>query len=65
MTKITKITIDIPSELKNRVKASAALEGKKMKDYVITALQEKMQNDKDREEMSGEGSIKEKGYISF
>ena len=42
---ISKMTIDIPSDFKNQVKANAAIVGK-MKDYVLEALEEKMQEKK-------------------
>jgi hypothetical protein len=48
---ITRMTIDIPVDIKNQAKAIASLSGKKLKDYVIDALSEKI---------SGEQNIEDK-----
>ena len=63
---MTKMTIDIPTELKNQIKASAAIMGEKMKDYVISALQEKMQRDRAEEKYFGDAALaaEKEGYIS-
>ena len=63
---ISKMTIDIPSDLKNQVKANAAIVGKNMKDYVLEALEEKMQREEKLEDQYlGERALKaeKEGYI--
>ncbi|MBT4878373.1 MAG: hypothetical protein HON42_00960 [Alphaproteobacteria bacterium] len=63
---ISKMTIDIPSDFKNQVKANAAIVGKKMKDYVLEALEEKMQREaKLEDQYLGELALKaeKEGYI--
>ena len=60
------MTIDIPVEVKNQIKASAAIMGEKMKDYVIAAVQEKMQRDRTEDKYLGKLATKadKEGYIS-
>jgi predicted DNA-binding protein len=63
---ISKMTIDIPSDFKNQVKANAAIVGKKMKDYVLEALEEKIQREEKLEDQYlGELALKaeKEGYI--
>lgn len=62
---MTKMTIDLPTEIKNQVKASAAIMGEKMKDYVISALKEKMQRDQLENKYLGEIALKadKEGYL--
>lgn len=62
---ISKMTIDIPTEFKNQVKANAAIVGKKMKDYVLEALTEKIQRDKLEDKYLGDLAMKadKEGYI--
>lgn len=62
---MTKMTIDLPVDIKNQVKASAAIMGQKMKDYVILALQEKMEKDKLENKYLGELATRadQEGYI--
>lgn len=62
---MTKMTIDLPAEVKNQVKASAAIMGEKMKDYVISALKEKMEKDRLENKYLGDLAIKaeKEGYL--
>ena len=63
---ISKMTIDIPSDFKNKVKANAAIVGKKMKDYVLEALEEKMEREEKLEDQYlGNLALKaeKEGYI--
>lgn len=62
---MAKMTIDLPTEIKNQVKASAAIMGEKMKDYVISALKEKMERDQSENKYLGKIALKadEEGYI--
>jgi hypothetical protein len=62
---MTKMTIDLPVDIKNQVKASAAIMGQKMKDYVILALQEKMAKDKTENKYLGEIATRadREGYV--
>lgn len=62
---MTKMTIDLPTEVKNQVKASAALMGEKMKDYVISALKEKMERDQLENKYLGDMALQadKEGYI--
>ena len=62
---ISKMTIDIPTEFKNQVKANAAIVGKRMKDYVLEALNEKMQREKLDNKYLGDLALKaeKEGYL--
>ena len=62
---MTKMTIDLPTEVKNQVKASAAIMGEKMKDYVVSALKEKMERDQLENKYLGDLALKadKEGYI--
>ena len=59
------MTIDLPTEIKNQVKASAAIMGEKMKDYVISALKEKMERDQLENKYLGDLALQadEEGYV--
>ena len=59
------MTIDIPADFKNQVKASAAIMGKKMKDYVLEALSEKIQREGLEDKYLGDLALKaeKEGYI--
>jgi hypothetical protein len=41
-----RITIDVPADFRNIVKSNASLAGKKLKDYIIEALDEKIKKEK-------------------
>lgn len=61
--------LDIDPELRNRVKAVAALEGKTMKEWLTEAIIEKLEDDIDaREGLAAlgdmEGTVSLKDYIS-
>jgi hypothetical protein len=62
---MTKMTIDLPTEFKNQVKANAAITGEKLKDYVISALKEKMDRDRVENKYLGElaSRIDREGYL--
>lgn len=62
---MTKMTIDLPTEVKNQVKASAAIMGEKMKDYVISALKEKMERDQLENKYLGDLAFQadKEGYV--
>jgi hypothetical protein len=62
--------LDIDPELRNRVKAVAALEGKTMKEWLTEAIIEKLEDDIDaREGLASlgdvEGTVSLKDYISL
>ena len=63
---ISKMTIEVPSEFKNQVKASAAITGKKMREYIMEAVEEKIRNDNLENKYLGELAIKadKEGYLS-
>ena len=44
MTKLVKMTVPVTPEFRNQVKASAALMGESLKDYVIRATQKQMRH---------------------
>lgn len=64
---MTKMTIDLPTEVKNQVKASAAIMGEKMKDYVISALREKMERDQLENKFLGDIALQadKEGYVDL
>jgi hypothetical protein len=41
-----RITIDVPADFRNIVKSNASLAGKKLKDYIIEALDDKIRKEK-------------------
>jgi uncharacterized protein (DUF1778 family) len=68
-TKRSRYFLDIDSELRNRVKAVAALQGKTIKDWLIEAIIEKLEDDIDsREGLAAlgdvEGTISLKDYLT-
>jgi predicted DNA-binding protein len=61
--------LDIEPELRNRVKAVAALEGKTMKEWLTEAIIEKLEDDIDAREGlaalgDAEGTVSLRDYIS-
>jgi hypothetical protein len=69
ITKRSRYFLDIDPELRNRVKAVAALEGKTMKEWLTEAVIEKLEDDIDaREGLAALGDVKGtillKDYIS-
>jgi hypothetical protein len=47
---VARMTVDVPQEFKNQIKAHAALLGIKLKDYVISALEARMSHDEELED---------------
>ncbi len=47
---IAKMTVDIPEDFKNEVKSHSALLGIKLKDYIIQALEARLNLDKKLED---------------
>ena len=60
----TRYFLDIEPELRNRVKAEAALQGKTMKEWVTEAIIQKLEDDIDIRE-SNEGLKDKEGSISL
>ena len=60
------MTIEIPVDFKNQVKASAAITGKKMREYVMEALSEKIKRDQLENKYLGELALKadKEGYLN-
>ena len=57
-TKRTRYFLDIDPELRNRVKAVSALQGKTMKEWLIVAIIEKLEDDIDaREGLTALGEV--------
>ena len=68
LAKRSRYFLDIEPELRNRVKAVAALQGKTMKEWLIEAIIEKLEDDIDaREGLSAlgetEGTLGLKDYL--
>jgi hypothetical protein len=66
--KRSRYFLDIDPELRNRVKAAAALQGKTMKQWVVEAIAEKLEGDADAGEGSAtlgdiEGTPSLRGYL--
>jgi len=62
--KRTRYFLDIDSELRNRVKAVSALQGKTMREWLIEAIIEKLEDDIDaREGLATLGEVK--GTVSL
>ena len=49
-TKKIRFPLEMPPELRNRIRAVAALEGKTMKDWIFGAIFEKLEDDIDSRE---------------
>jgi uncharacterized protein (DUF1778 family) len=69
LTKRSRYFLDIEPELRNRLKAAAALQGKSMKEWLTEAIIEKLENDIDaREGLAAlgdtEGTISLKDYLA-
>jgi len=67
--KRSRYFLDIDPELRNRVKAVAALQGKTMKQWLVEAIIEKLEDDIDaREGLAGlgdvEGTTSLRGYLA-
>jgi uncharacterized protein (DUF1778 family) len=67
--KRSRYFLDIDPELRNRVKAVAALRGKTMKQWVVEAIIEKLEGDVDaREGLAGLGDVESttslRGYLA-
>jgi uncharacterized protein (DUF1778 family) len=61
--------LDIDPELRNRVKATAALQGKTMKQWVVEAISEKLEEDIEaREDLATLGDVEDttslRGYLA-
>ncbi len=70
LAKRSRYFLDIDPELRNRVKAVAALQGKTIKEWLTEAIIEKLEDDIDaREGLAAlgevEGTIKLKDYLSL
>jgi hypothetical protein len=68
-SKRSRYFLDIDPELRNQVKAVAALRGKTMKQWVVEAITEKLEGDVDaRESLAGlgdiEGTASLRGYLA-
>lgn len=50
MSNIARMTIDVPQGFKNEIKSHAALLGKNLKEYVVEALEAKLQLDEELED---------------
>jgi hypothetical protein len=66
--KRSRYFLDIDPELRNRVKAAAALQGKTMKQWVVEAISEKLEGDTSAGEGSAtlgdiEGTPSLRGYL--
>ena len=61
------MTIEIPTEFKNQVKANAAITGQKMKDYVLEALSEKIQRENLEDKYLGKLALEAQkdGYLTI
>ncbi len=67
--KRSRYFLDIDSELRNRVKATAALQGKTMKKWMVEAISEKLEEDIDaREDLATLGDVEDttslRGYLA-
>jgi predicted DNA-binding protein len=67
--KRSRYFLDIDPELRNRVKAVAALQGKTMKQWLVEAINEKLEDDIDaRESLASlgdvEGTTSLRGYLA-
>jgi hypothetical protein len=67
-TKKTKYYLDIEPELRNRVKAFAALKGKTMRDWLIEAIIAKLEDEIDASEglaslADAEGTLSLENYL--
>jgi hypothetical protein len=47
---MVRMTVDIPQELKNKIKSEASLFGQKLRDYVVDALIKKLEIDEQKED---------------
>jgi predicted DNA-binding protein len=68
LTKRSRYFFDIEPELRNRIKAVAALQGKTMKEWLTEAVIQKLEDDIDAREglaslVEVEGTIKLKDYL--
>lgn len=50
MSDISRMTIDIPKEFKNAIKARSALLGQNMKEYVVESIKNRMYSDESLED---------------
>jgi hypothetical protein len=69
-TKKTKYYLDIDPELRNRVKAFAALKGKTMRDWLTEAIIAKLEDEIDASEglasmANAEGTVSLKDYLAL
>ncbi|HUT96703.1 MAG TPA: hypothetical protein VMW60_01100 [Dehalococcoidales bacterium] len=69
LAKRSRYFLDIDPELRNRVKAVAALQGKTMRQWVVEAISEKLEGGIDaREGLTGlgdvEGTTSSRGYLA-
>ena len=67
--KRSRYFLDIEPELRNRVKATAALQGKTMKQWMVEAVREKLEEDIDaREDLATLGDVEDttslRGYLA-
>lgn len=67
--KRSRYFLDIDPELRNRVKAMAALQGKTMKQWMVEAIIEKLEDDVDaREDLATLGDVEDttslRGYLA-
>jgi len=66
--KRSRYFLDIDPELRNRVKAVAALRGKTMKQWVVEAIIEKLDDIDAREHLAGLGDVESttslRGYLA-
>ncbi len=67
--KRTRYFLDIEPELRNRVKAVSALQGKTMREWLIEAIIEKLEDDIDAREGlaalgEGEGTVSLRDYLT-
>jgi len=67
--KRSRYFLDIDPELRNRVKATAALQGKTMKKWMVEAISEKLEEDIDaREDLATLGDVEDttslRGYLA-